>query len=175
MRRTLLLTALMFSAPLPALAQEPHDTFIEGGWLRTEPDAADDADGGFVSGAFEVSSFHFFGEFADISSNTIWEIGGGWHGWLGERADLVAQASVVDFESEDGYRISGGVRWMIARRLEINGFLNYLDFGADDDQSFEVNGIWNFARHFALGGGFESGDEFDWLRVFVRFNLGRDS
>lgn len=177
MRKSLLLTALILATPLPALAQirvEPHDTYIEAGWLKTEPDSGGDEKGGFIGGSFEVGEqFHFFGEFADAGPLSIWEAGGGWHGLFGERLDLVAQASIVDYDIEDGWRISGGIRWLITRRLEVTGLLNHTEFGSVDDQSFEVNGVWNFFRAFAVGGGFESGDEFDWVRVFARFNFGR--
>lgn len=177
MRKTVLLTALLLSAPLPALAQlrlAPHYEYIEAGWLKSEPDAANDESGGFIGGQFQIGEmFHVFGEYADAGPLTIWEAGGGWHGLFGERLDLVAQASVVDFEIEDGIKVSGGLRWLITQRLEVNGFLSYYDYGSESDSTVEANVVWNFFRSFALGGGYESGDEFDWVRLYARFNFGR--
>lgn len=177
MRKTVLLTALLLSAPLPALAQlrlEPHYSYVDAGWLRNEPDNADEENGGFVGGMLRIGErFHVFGQYADAGPLNLWEAGGGWHGLFGDSLDLVAEASIVDFEIEDGWKISGGLRWMITQRMELNGFLNHMEFGDVDDQSWEANFIWNFARAFAVGGGIESGDEFDWVRVFARFNFGR--
>jgi len=176
MRKAILLTALLLSAPLPALAQlrtAPNYSYIDAGWLQSEPDDADKENGGFLGGSFGVGErFHVFGEYADAGPLTIWEAGGGWHGLFGDKLDLVLEGSIVDFEIEDGWKISVGLRWMITQRMELNGFLSHQEFGDSDDQPLEANFIWNFARSFAVGGGVVSGDEFDWVRAFARFNFG---
>jgi len=172
MRKATLLTAMILLASLPALAQSPHYTYVEAGWLQVDPDGSSSEDGWFAGGSVGVASFQFFAEYGDLGDAEVWQAGGGWHGILGERADLVAEAAFIDLDSEDGFKVTGGVRWMITQRLEVNGFVNYLDVGSDDDTSIEVNGIWNLAKRFAVGAGYEAGDELNWIRAFVRFNLG---
>lgn len=172
MRKAALLTAMILLTPLPAFAQSPHYTFVEVGWLQADPDGGSSEDGWFAGGSVGLSHSQFFAEYDDLSSSEAWELGGGWHGLLGDRADLVAQVSFADFESEDGFKITGGVRWMLLERLEVNGFVNYLDVDSSDDTSLEINAIWNFAKRFGVGGDYEDGDELNWLRAFVRFNLG---
>jgi len=173
MRKAILLTAMILLAPLPALAQSPHYTFVEAGWLQVDPDGSSSSeDGWFAGGSVGFANFQFFAEYGDLSDAEVWQAGGGWHGLLGDRADVVAEAAFVDLDSEDGVKVTGGVRWMLLERLEVNGFVNYLDVGDSDDTSIEINGIWNFAKRLAVGAGYEAGDELNWIRAFVRFNLG---
>ena len=112
-------------------------------------------------------------EIGQLGSSNTWEIGGGWHGLLGRRADLVASGSWVDLDVEDGFKVSIGIRWMVLRRLELNGFLNYANLDFSNTASGEVNGIWNFARRWGVGAGFLLGDDRAISRAFVRFNFGK--
>ena len=172
MRKATLLIGMMLLASLPALAQAPSYTFVEAGWLQADPDGGSSEDGWFAGGSFGLNRLHFFAEYGDLSDAEVWEAGGGWHGLFGERLDLVAQASFVDLDSDDGYKLTGGVRWMLLEKLEVNGFMNYLDTGSDNDTSIEVNGIWNLGQRFGVGAGYEAGDQLNWLRAFARFNFG---
>ena len=172
MRKATLWIPMMMLASLPALAQAPHYTFIEAGWVQADPDSGSSEDGWFAGGQLGLNRFQFFAEYDDVGDFEAWEAGGGWHGLFGERLDLVAQASFVDYESEDGYKLTGGIRWMVLEKLEINGFVNYVDVDSSDDTSIEFNGIWNLGKRFAVGAGYEAGDELNWIRAFVRFNLG---
>jgi len=160
-----------------AHAQEPNYNLIDGGWWNFNPDEATSEDGWFLGGGFELKSrkmrFHLGAEIGRLGSSTTWEIGGGWHGLLGKRADLVANGSWVDLDVEDGFKVSIGVRWMILRRLELNGFVNYGNLDFSNTASGEVNGIWNFARRWGVGAGHLQGDDRAVTRAFVRFNFGK--
>ena len=160
-----------------AMAQEPNYNLIDAGWWNFNPDGSSSEDGWFLGGGFELKSkkarFHLGAEIGQLGSSTTWEIGGGWHGLLGKRADLVANGSWVDLDVEDGFKVSIGVRWMLLRRLELNGFLNYANLDFSNTSSAEINGIWVFARRWGVGGGYLQGDDRARARAFVRFNFGK--
>ena len=156
-------------------AQSPGWKYVEGGLWSVNPDRGSSVDGWFLGGAFELGSatrFHLFAELGELDSNNQWSVGGGWHGLLGQRADLVAEGAFVDADSVDGFRVSGGVRWMLLRRLELNGFVNYVDLDSTDQTSLRIGAIFDFAKRFGVGGSYEAGDDFDTARAFVRFNFG---
>jgi hypothetical protein len=155
-------------------APAPRYTFVEGGWLYVDPDGASSDNGWFAGVSIGLAkSFQVFGEYGDPGDFESWNVGGGWHGLLGRRADLVAQASYVDAEFDDGFRLQFGVRWMVIRPLEINGFLNYTDLDLTDSTAVAVNGIFHFGKIVGVGAGYEAGDDGDTARAFVRFNLGK--
>jgi hypothetical protein len=158
-------------------AQEPNYNLIDGGVWNLNPDGASSEDGWFLGGGFEVKSrkarFHIGAEIGKLGSSNAWELGGGWHGLLGKRADLVASGRWVDLDVEDGFKVSIGVRWMVLRRLELNGFLNYANLDFSNTASAELNGIWDFARRWGVGGGYLQGDDRAAARVFLRFNFGK--
>jgi hypothetical protein len=159
------------------LAQEPNYNLIEGGWWNFNPDEVRSEDGYFLGGLVELKSrsmrFQLTAEIGRLGSSTTWELGGGWHGLLGKRADLVANGSWVDLDREDGFKVAIGVRWMTLRRIELNGFLNYANLDFSNTASAEVNGIWDFARRWGVGGGYEQGDDRAVTRVFLRFHFGK--
>jgi hypothetical protein len=167
----LLVMLFMFSNAV--VAQSPNYNLAEVGTIRIDPDSGSNENGWFVGGSFQLKKkFHLFIEFAELDPSEQWQVGGGWHGLFGKRADLVVQGAWVDTDFEDGFKASIGIRGMVLRRLEINGFINYTDLDFSENNSISVHGIWDFARRFGVGGGYEFGNEFDVLRGFVRFNLG---
>jgi hypothetical protein len=171
------LTALLLLCLLatPALqAAEPRYTFVEGGLLRVNPDDGSAENGAFLGGSFALAGFHFFGELFDVSQWEGIELGGGWHGLLGESADLVAQASYVNADVEDALRLTGGARWMVSPNVELNGFYHWTDFDLLSSSSLELNGLWEFAPRFSLGVGYSFGDRNDVLRVYARFSFQRN-
>jgi len=170
-----LLVALAFAPLAPAqAAEEPRYTFVEAGWVREDPDGGSTDNGWFAGGSFSTRRFHFFAEYADQGPFEVWQTGGGWHGLLGQRADIVAEAAYVDADSDEGYRATAGVRWYVAERLEIGGFANRTDVGSFENNSFSIQGIWDFTGRFSVGANLAFGDESDTLRAFARFYLGKN-
>lgn len=151
----------------------PDYRYIEGGLFRIDPDRGSSDNGYFFGGSYGTKRAQFFAEYGDPGDPEIWTVGAGWHGLLGSKADLVAQAAFVDADFDDGLRTQVGVRWMIRERLEINGFFVHSDLDLFDTTGVSVGGIWDFARRLGVGGTYESGDDVDTLRAFVRFNFGR--
>jgi hypothetical protein len=177
-RRTLgTITALiLLGASLsPALqAAEPRYTYVEGGLLRVNPDGGSARNGAFLGGSFALAGFHFFGELFDVGSWEGIELGGGWHGLLGEAADLVARASYANADVEDGFRLSGGARWMVSPIVELNGFYHWSSFDELSSSSLELGGLWEFVPRLSLGVGYTLGNRNDVLRAYVRFSFKRN-
>ena len=174
-----ILVAVMILLPVLSVGEEPNYKFVEGGGIDIDPDGSlGSQDGWFAGGSFGMKHFQVFAEYQNVSDITQWFVGAGWHGLLGEKADVVAEASYVDVEvdtglgkiSEDGYRLTGGVRWQLLKWFELNGFANYTDLdNSSSDTSVEANVIFTIA-FLGLGAGYEVGDA-DVARVFIRFNF----
>jgi len=156
-------------------AQTVNWKYVDVGWAGVDPDRGSSENGLLLGGAFDLGKapIHLFGEYNDLGSNNVWQLGGGWHGLLGERADLFADGAFYDADVEDGFRVRFGVRWMVLERLEVNGFLSWVDLDLTDNKSFAANAIFNLAKRVGIGGGIEWGDNFNSGRVFARFNFGR--
>ena len=192
MRQLCLFSVLLVLLCVPglALADGPAYTFVEGGYIDNDVDdpTFDSGESYFVGGSVGGKRWHAFAEYKDgdvdsVDSGftpgsidlTTWYAGVGWHGGLGEKGDVVAEVAWVDAEvgsfSDDGYRASAGVRFQLIKLLEVNGFYNYFDVFDDTDDSIEVNAIVNVWR-IGLGLGYETFDDNDELRAFVRFVFG---
>lgn len=192
MRRILVAVVVVAFLSLPAvsLAEAPSYTYIEGGFIDVSIDKGNsfdfDDDGFFVGGSYGGKHFHAFAEFQEIGDFDSWNVGGGWQGLLGEKADLVAQITFQNIEvdlggfpgiadvDDNGTVVSVGVRWQLLKILEINGFISAPDFDdIEDDFVLDVNAILTFGK-FGIGAGWESSDEDrDTARVYARWMFGR--
>ena len=150
-------------------AQEPRYMYVEGGWIHENPEDSGADNGLFLGGSASTRRFHFFAEYQDPGSVEVWELGGGWHGLLGRRADIVAEAAYVDIDSAEGYRATAGVRWYVAERLEIGGYLNRFDIRSFENNALSVEGVWDLTKRFSIGASLLFGDESDTARAFARF------
>jgi hypothetical protein len=155
-------------------AQTVGWNYVEGGWGTLDPDRGSREDGWFVGGAVGLGKLplHVYGEFGDFGPLDQWQIGFGWHGLLGKRADLFADGAFFDADIDDGFKIRFGVRWMLLKRLELNGNLAWTELDFTDNQSAAVNAIFDFTKRFGVGGGIEGGSDVNSARVFARFNFG---
>jgi len=158
-------------------AQTVNWSYAEGGWAKWDPDRRSSEDGWFLGGAVGLGKIpiHVFGEFGDYGPVDIWQVGAGWHGLLGKRADLFADGALYDTDFDDGLRVRFGIRWMVTERLELNGYLSWIDLDFGDNKSAAVGAVFGLGKHFGVGGTIEWGDEFNTGRVFARFNFGPTS
>jgi hypothetical protein len=162
--------------PAQSFASEPRYTYAEGGWIRNNPDDADTDNGWFLGGQFGLfRSVHLLAEYADLGDVETWQLGGGWHGLLGDRADIVAEAAYLDADSDNGYRLTGGVRWYVLEQLEVDGNLTRTDVGDFENNTFGVGAVWDLKTRLSVGARLDFGDEGDAMRVFVRFYFPRRS
>lgn len=173
-----------------ALAEGPKWTYVEAGYLGVNPDDLEGSgDNFFVGGAFGGKMWHVIGQYtdgdiADGIEQQDWRLGVGWHGLLGDRADLLAEAYYVDksvtvtpapFAGNDlddnGYRLTGGVRWRPIGLVEVDGFIHYTDLSdAGDDTSYELRALL-YVWRLGIGAGYEKFDDGDQYNAFVRFNF----
>jgi hypothetical protein len=175
--RFVLILGILMMVPMAALALDaPSYKFVEAGYIDIGDDSSSSSeDGWFADVMFGGEHWHAFTEYDDAGDINLWFIGGGWHGLLGEKADVVAQASYLDAgvsggSDESGYRLTGGVRWQAIQFLEIGGFFHYTDLD-DSDESWELRAVGTFGR-FGIGASYED-DGVDITKVFARWNFGR--
>ncbi len=178
---------LMFALPQSVLAQaKPIYSYVEAGYNEVDVDKPsgilDDSSGEFAGISFSIGKkYHGFGRYI---SNTIDDsdidlkdtiVGVGWHGGLGEKADLVMEVAWIDQErgdfDEDGYFGRVGFRWRLIKLVEVGGWIRYQDVGVVEDEVYELNAMVHLWR-LAIGLGLESQDENDTYNAFARFNFG---
>jgi hypothetical protein len=185
LKRILFLGLVAFLlVPCITIAQEaPRYTFVEVGFIDFDPDAGISDDGGYAKGSLTIfKNFHLLAGYDSVGDYTFWSAGGGWHGLLGEKADIFADILWNDQEfdtgtlkvSDDGYKVAGGVRWNLFNWLELKGQVNYLDLDTGgDDTSLEAEAVASILKgKLGLGANVEFGDN-DTLRVFGRFTFGK--
>ena len=183
LRRTWPLALLVVLAAVgTASAQEaPRWGYIEAGYIDFSPDEGDSDNGVFGGVSFEIlKMIHLVAEYDSVGDYSFWSAGGGWHGLLGEQADLFAQVTwqdvSVDTDSGDfddsGYEVAGGVRWMLGDRFEVKGSVARTDLDeAGDDVTFKGEGLFFLmGNKLGLGASYETGDS-DTLRAFARWNF----
>jgi len=180
--------AVLALSAVPVRAEEPNYSYVEGGYLNVNTDdLPDSGDNYFLGASFGLGKhFHVLGQFANGELGpdvdlTTWRAGFGWHGLLGDKADVVGEASYVDqtvdapgssSESDNGYRLTAGVRWVPIKMFEADGFAHYNSIGDESDTSWEARGILNIWR-LGFGASYEKFDNADQWNGFVRFNFGR--
>ena len=180
--RAILFVTIMavLSCPL-VLAGPPQWTYLEAGFLNVDPDDLEAGDSAFAGASlgflknFHVNGRYVDGDYTNDASLTYWQFGAGWHGGLGEKADLVAEARWVDTEiedfSSDGMGLTGGVRWKPVEFFELDGFVNWVDYDDDSVDSYEVRAIFDVWR-IGIGAAAELESDVNQYSAFVRFNFG---
>ena len=174
----------------------PKWSYVEAGYIDFGPDTASGLstdEGWYAGGSAGIAMFHIFAEYDDIGDYTLWNAGFGWHGLLGEPADLYFQAQWNDVEidtvgnsvSDDGYEVSAGVRWKILKWLEVKGQANWADSDLSDEWSGEVGILFSILNdRLGFGADYEYADvepsaqlansyNTDTLRAYVRWSFGK--
>ena len=164
------------------LAAAPNWKYVEAGYLNVDPDGGDSGDNWFAGGTWgifkslHVNARYIDGDYSDNVDFTYWEFGGGWHGLLGEKADLFGEVSWVDTEvassSDSGLGLSAGVRWKVLDALEVDGIVNWVDYDSGSEESYEARGIFDVWK-IGVGVAVEFADSADQYSVFARFNFGQ--
>lgn len=178
-----LVVAVSFGTAAQAAA--PVYSYVEAGYNDIDIDELEPTDGGFIGGGFGGKSWHAFAQYNDSSGDfvdvTQWWLGAGWHGGLGEKADIVAEAAYIDTDlggadSESGYMVRAGVKWRLIKLLELSGFYKYQDLGFDgfDTQDgFDLDAVLYIWR-IGIGLGYESLSDVETFNAYVRFVFGQN-
>jgi hypothetical protein len=168
-----------------ALAQAPGYGYIEAGYLNVNPDDFSGSGTNWYAEAskdlfknFQISGRYLSGSYADNIDLSFWRIAAGWHGALGEKGDVVAEATWtsqdVDHESDDGVGVTAGVRWRFVKMFEADGFIHWTDYGtAGSQDSYEVRAIVDVWR-LGIGAAAETSSDDKRYSAFVRFNFRKD-
>ena len=162
----------------------PRWSYAEAGFIDFNPDEGVSDDGFFAGASFGfLKMIHVFAEYDDVGDYTFWNAGAGWHGLLGDPADLYAQVVWNDVKvdtgagdvSDDGYEVGAGIRWKFLKWLEANGEVNWVDFDeGGDDVGVKVGVLFTFlGDKLGAGASYEVVNEADQLRAFARWNFGR--
>ena len=200
MKRCVVLMALagllLFAVPQSALAQaKPGYSFVEVGYNEIDVDGlgsgsgfSDEGSGGYAAAQFGfLKRFHVFGRYdsnntdtadADLNRATL---GGGWHGMLGEKADLTVDVAWVDQEfdpsgspgfDDSGYFGRVGASWRPIKLFEVGGWVRYQDVGDFDSGTVvDANAILNLWR-IGIGLAAEVESDIETYSAFARFNFG---
>lgn len=186
MSRSRFALALLIALIVPCFAQAseaPRYTYIEAGYIDFSPEQGFDDDGAYAEGSLDLfGSFHVVVEYQGVGDYTFWRAGGGWHGLLGEEADLFAEilwndvevdTSIGEFD-DDGYETAGGIRWSVMPWLEIKAQATRLDLDeAGDDVILEGEGVVMLLDgRVGLGANYAVGDD-DTLKAFARISFGK--
>ena len=177
LKKTLLICGiLMLAIPGLALSQDagPRWGYIEAGYMDFSPDQGDSNNGAYAGGSFGLGKmFHVVAEYDDVGDFNFWTAGFGWHGALGEKADLYGQANWNDFDDDDGFSFDAGVRWNVLKWLEVNGQARWLDLDVGgSDTLFRVGAMALILKgKLGFGANWETGDA-DTVRAYARFNFG---
>lgn len=173
---------------LPARAEGPIWRYVEAGYLNVDTDDLEDSgDNYFVGAAFNLGKrFHLIGQYTDGELGpdvdlSSFRVGFGWHGLLGDRADVVGEGYYVDqtvdapgipSQDDNGYRLTAGLRWAPIGLFEGDAFVHFTDVGDESDTSWELRGIL-FIWRLGFGASMEQLDDAEQWNAFVRFNFGR--
>jgi hypothetical protein len=184
MFRTVAIAGLLALASSAALAQAPGYGYIEGGYLNVNPDNFSGSGNNYYLEAskglfknFQVSGRYMSGDYADNVNLSFWRFAAGWHGMLGEKGDVVAEATwtkqEVEDSSDDGVGVTAGVRWRFIKMFEADGFVHWTDYSEAAKDSYEVRGIF-YVWRLGLGAAAETSSDDKRYNAFVRFTFGKD-
>ena len=176
---------------VPATAQAQNDslikwTFVEAGYMDLDAGQSVvgdlESDGYFLGGSFGFKMLHINAQWDSTDGDNFeerrYDIGVGWHGLLGDRADIYADLAyqreenkIPGFPSitESGGLIRGGVRWRPVKLFEVDGQLFYQDL-EDRKLGYKLRAMIHIWR-VAIGAGWRSVDSNDTATVFARFNF----
>ena len=187
MRKLIPFVLFLFVSYGAVHAAEPGYAFIEAGAIDIDAKTSElESDGWFAGFSLGFKHFHIPGQYSKTSGSggvgdtKKWNVGVGWHGLFGERADLVIEASYLDVRidtsdgrvNDDGLLASGGVRWRIIKIFEINGFVDYVDLSdRGSDTGWRANMLFNIGP-VGIGLGYQSMDA-DIASAYLRWNFGR--
>ncbi len=183
--RTAVMGASMALVSSAVLAQAPNYGYVEGGYLNVNPDNfSGSGDNWYLEGSmglfksFHLSARYTNGNYADNVDLALWNFAAGWHGLLGEKADVVGEVNWTDQKvqgnSDSGVGLTAGVRWRPIKLFEGDGFVHWTNFNdAGSQDSYELRAIFDIWR-LGFGAAATTSSDDKRYNAFVRFNFGRD-
>jgi hypothetical protein len=202
---TVMIGCLMLSLGVHAEAPKYSFAQVSYAFIDIDEEDFDKGSGGAIMGSYGFDNFQVFGGWGTSSLDFIdgmdsysvdvddWMVGGGWHGALGEPADLVIDFGYLntklggDIDTDvkndlQGYFADIGFRWRIIKPFEIDAFYTYsdLDMPLGASNTYQLNALGYIGR-VVVGVGYQNRswneeDLGDWNvgSVFVRYNFGKN-
>ena len=181
--------ALVTTISTPVLAEDMSYTYIQGAYIDTEIDERNfevDGDGvAFSSSAALGDTFFLQADYATQEFDfgidlDQWAVGLGAHLPIASNVDLVGSLNYVRAEvdtnigdlDDDGYGVAVGLRSRLTDYFELEGGMNYVDLNdTGDGTSFNVGGRYYFTPAFALGVGYQVGDDVNTWTAGFRYEF----
>jgi len=169
--RKLALACVFATASFGALAGQPSYTYVEGGYLRMDPDDISlDPTGYYLDGSIAIADNLFLsGGYSDVDDSKAGlkveiervDLGIGYKQGLGANSSFHVVASYLEGEvkargygsrfkdDDDGFALTAGVRSNVLDNLELNADVSYVDVD-DDGLDFGVGAVWYFVPNVGL-------------------------
>ena len=180
--RALLLLNVLALLSASAHAEAPGYSYVEGGYVNLDR-ASVGGDGWFFGGSFGTKNLLFRIEYDSFDLGTSGDqalvlLGAGWHGLLGEKADIVVDGGYARSEfdgtglssDDSGYYLRGGARWRIVDLFELDGFVERFDL-ASSETFIRIDALLTF-RAINIGLAYLANDD-DQFRTYIRWNFGQ--
>ncbi|RPE80237.1 Ax21 family protein [Vulcaniibacterium tengchongense] len=167
MKRSLLALTLLAALPFAASAADGVSyTYVEGGYIATNPDEGADADGWTIGGSGAIApNFHLFGSYSnqEIEHTSIdfdqWRLGVGYNHELNPNVDLLTRVAYEKFDAGrnadfDGWSVEAGVRGAFSPNFEGYALAGYEDYdhGIDGDFYGRVGALVKFNPTWGISG-----------------------
>lgn len=171
MKRTALFLALAFAAPLAAQAADLSYSYLEAGYIYTDPDGAD-GDGGFAirgSGAI-TDNWHVFGGYDDTDFDAFdfqsWRVGLGYNTPINDQIDFVGRIAyekaevdvdvscqalgICDVLDDNGFSVEAGIRGEFAPNFEGHVAVRYIDIADDSTTGLALGAQYKFNQNWGI-------------------------
>ncbi|MCK9564224.1 MAG: porin family protein [Bacteroidales bacterium] len=165
------LACVFATASLGVMADQPSYTYVEGGYLRMDPDDISlDPTGYYLDGSIAIADNWFLrGGYSDVDDSKgglkveaeSVDLGVGYKQGLGANSSFHLVASYLEGEvtargygsrakvDDDGFALTAGLRSHVLANLELNADVSYVDVD-DSGVDFGVGAVWYFVPNIGL-------------------------
>lgn len=159
---------------LPFAAHAHNYTYIEGGYVSLDNDAADDS--GFrIAGSGAITApIALIGEYVDTGDFEQLSFGAIYHAPIDRSLDWFAGATIemVDVPGDDdtGFGLRGGLRWSFAKSFELIPEIRHVDVFDEGFTSLRLAGLFRVAPRLDIQAALQGGDD-DRFEAGLRYNF----
>ncbi|MBB1088838.1 Ax21 family protein [Lysobacter sp. SG-8] len=173
------LAALGLIAALPFAASAADGvsySYVEGGYIATNPDEGQDADGWAIKGSGAIApNFHLFGEYNSQELDRVdvdvdqWRLGVGYNHEVNRNLDLVTRVAYKKFDANpvdlDGWDVEAGVRGAFTPNFEGYAMAGYEDYERTDGNFYgRVGANVKFNPNWSINGDVKVSDDYtEWF------------
>jgi Ax21 family sulfation-dependent quorum factor len=168
--RHIALAAILAGASLTAHAG-PNWNYVEGGYVRANPDGLDDVDGFGIRGSVAFAdSWHVFGRYDDLSDSfdiSRTSFGVGYNLGISDRTDFYTRVAYERVDAEvlgidvdgNGYSVLVGLRGNVTDTFTLGAGVEYTDIEDGDDTVLKLDAQYAINPTFAVAFEAEVGND----------------